>query len=107
MASGSSGFTLIDGTVGGTAAEVQVNDTYVHGPLYAHFMRPFEETEEEEEEEEEEVQTRASCVRAARWGRLIRMLRRIRFLQRTWGLLGGFLQSQWPALLRNRIRDHM
>ena len=103
MASGSSDFTLIDGTVGGTAAEVQVNDTDVHGPLYAHFMRPFEETEEEEEE----VQTRASCVRAARWGRLIRMLRRIRFLQRTWGLLGGFLQSQWPASLRNGIRDHM
>jgi hypothetical protein len=101
MASGSSGFTLIDGTVGGTAAEVQVNDTDVHGPLYAYFMRPFEETEEKE------VQTRASCVIAARWGRLIRMLRRIRFLQRTWGLLGGFLQSQWPASLRNGIRDHM
>jgi hypothetical protein len=101
MASGSSGFALIDGTVVGTTAVVQVNDTDVHGPLYAYFMRPFEETEEEE------VQTRASCVRAARWGRLIRMLRRIRFLQRTWGLLGGFLQSQWPALLRNRIRDHM
>ena len=101
MASGSSGFTLIDGTVGGTAAEVQVNDTDVHGPLYAYFMRPFEETEEEE------VQTRASCVIAARWGRLIRMLRRIRFLQRTWGVLGGFLQSQWPSSLRNGIRDHM
>ena len=101
MASGSSGFTLIDGTVGGTAAEVQVNDTDVHGPMWTHFMRPFEETEEEE------VQTRASCVIAARWGRLIRMLRRIRFLQRTWDQLGGFLQSQWPASLHNGIRDHM
>ena len=104
MASGSSGFAFIedfDGADVGTTAVVQVNDTDVHGPLYAYFMRPFEETEEKE------VQTRASCVIAARWGRLIRMLRRIRFLQRTWGLLGGFLQSQWPALLRNRIRDHM
>ena len=90
MASGSSGFA-------------QVNDTDFHGPLYADFMRPFEETEEEEEE----VPTRRSCHIAARWGRLIRMLRRIRFLQRTWGQLGGFLQSQWPPALRNGIRDHM
>ena len=46
MASGSSGFALIDGTVVGTTAVVQVNDTDVHGPLYAYFMRPFAETEE-------------------------------------------------------------
>ena len=102
MASGSSGFTLIDGTVGGTTAVVQVNDTDVHGPLYAHFMRPYDEMTVEEQ-----VRTRRSCHIHARWGRLIRMLRRIRFLQRTWDQLGGFLQSQWPASLHNGIRDHM
>ena len=89
MASGSSGF-------------VQVDDTDFHEPAYADYWRPYDEMTVEEQ-----VLTRRSCHIHARWGRLIRMLRRIRFLQRTWDQLGGFLQSQWPASLHNGIRDHM
>ena len=89
MASGSSGF-------------VQVDDTDFHEPAYADYWRPWDEMTVEEQ-----VLTRRSCHIHARWGRVIRMLRRIRFLQRTWGQLGGFLQSQWSPALRNGIRDHM
>ena len=39
-----------------------------------------------------------------RWQRIIRRLRRIRCLQRRWGVLGGFLQS-FPASLRDRLRQ--
>ena len=73
----------------GSSGFVQVNDTDFMGQLM------------------QQVLTRRSCHNHARWERLTRMLRRIRFLQRTWDQLGGFLQSQWPASLHNGIRDHM
>ena len=39
-----------------------------------------------------------------RWQRIVRRPRRIRCLQRCWGVLGGFLQS-FPASLRDRLRQ--
>ncbi len=44
---------------------------------------------------------------AAAWRKLIKKLFRIRFLQRTWGLLGGFLRTTRSAEIRDRIRDRL
>lgn len=41
-----------------------------------------------------------------RWGRIVVHLQRIRFRQRTWGLLGGFLQT-FPASLRDRLTKYL
>ena len=39
------------------------------------------------------------------WRRVVRHLLRVRALQRHWGVLGGFLRTQFPASLRDRLRD--
>ena len=39
------------------------------------------------------------------WRRIIRHLLRVRSLQRLWGVLGGFLRTQFPASLRDRLRE--
>ena len=41
---------------------------------------------------------------AASWQRITRRLRRIRCLQRRWGILGGYLQS-YPASLWDRLQQ--
>ena len=41
----------------------------------------------------------------SRWRRLLRHLLRVRRLQRLWGHLGGFLRTQFPSTLRDRLRD--
>ena len=38
-----------------------------------------------------------------RWARLVRLVRRIRFTQRLWGVLGGYLRTAWPDSLRDRL----
>ena len=42
---------------------------------------------------------------AASWQRITRRLRRLRCLQRRWGILVGYLQS-FPAGSRDRLRQH-
>ena len=39
------------------------------------------------------------------WRRIIRHLLRVRSLQRLWGVLGGFLRTQFPATLRDSLRE--
>ena len=50
---------------------------------------------------DEEVPTTAE----QRWRAVVRHLLRVRSLQRLWGVLGGFLRTQFPASLRDRLRD--
>ena len=42
-----------------------------------------------------------------RWARLVRLVRRIRFTQRLWGVLGGYLRTAWPDSLRDRLLKHL
>jgi len=42
-----------------------------------------------------------------RWARLVRLVRRIRFTQRLWGVLGGYLRTEWPKSLRQRVIKHL
>ena len=42
-----------------------------------------------------------------RWARLVYTVRRIRFLQRLWGLLGGHIRTAWPDSLRDRLLKHL
>ena len=51
--------------------------------------------------DEEDVPT----TREQEWRRIIRHLLRVRSLQRLWGVLGGFLRTQFPASLRDRLRE--
>ena len=51
--------------------------------------------------DEEEVPTTPEQA----WRRIIRHLLRVRSLQRLWGVLGGFLRTQFPASLRDRLRE--
>ena len=50
---------------------------------------------------DEEVPTTAE----QRWRAVVRHLLRVRSLQRLWGVLGGFLRTQFPASLRDRLRE--
>ena len=45
-----------------------------------------------------------STAAEARWGAIVRHLRRLRRLQRLWGQLGGHIQV-YPAALRDRLRE--
>ncbi len=40
---------------------------------------------------------------AGRWQRLVRRLRRLRFHQRLWGLLGGYLQT-FSSSIREQVK---
>ncbi len=40
-----------------------------------------------------------------RWRAVVRHLLRVRSLQRLWGVLGGFLRTQFPGSLRDRLRE--
>ena len=40
---------------------------------------------------------------AGRWQRLVRRLRRLRFHQRLWGLLGGYLQT-FSSQIREQVK---
>ena len=51
-----------------------------------------------------EVVTEQGAAELA-WRRLIEALQRIRHLQRIWGLLGGHLRTEYPASLRDRLRE--
>ena len=42
-----------------------------------------------------------------RWARLVRLVRRIRFTQRLWGVLGGYLRTAWPESVRARLTKHL
>ena len=55
------------------------------------------------DETDESVPAEEMPRSAPRWRRLVLRMRKVRFQQRLWGLLGGYLQS-FPASLRDRLR---
>ena len=50
---------------------------------------------------DEEVPT----IAEQRWRAVVRHLLRVRSLQRLWGVLGGFLCTQFRASSRDRLRE--
>ncbi len=52
-------------------------------------------------DDETEVPTTAE----QRWRAVVRHLLRVRSLQRLWGVLGGFLRTQFPASLKDRLHE--